>query len=226
MDLSPVALDVSLREYVDYIVDDQSPAARRIAAASACPRPFYCYSYKPFQQHPELLEDFTLPPFVIDWFSLLDPSFAAGLFPGRQGWILLGKRGVVSQLHQDACHTLTWLAQIRGRKRCYLFAPDDGPRLASGAFDPATPDRDRYPLARAATLYEAVLEPGAMLFLPPDWWHHVVAEEDSITVSYNLVNHVNFGLYLRRALGRDLPALLAALERPASDSSGHREQSS
>ena len=160
------------------------------------------------------MQDFELPPFVIDWFSLFDPAFAGGLFPGRQGWILLGKRSVVSPLHQDAYHTLAWLAQVRGRKRCYLFSPLDSAKLYGGRIDPASPDFDRYPLLHEAMLYEAVLEAGEMLFLPPNWWHHVVTEENSITVSYNIVNHINFGYYVRRAFGKRLPAFLGSLVLP------------
>ncbi len=48
-----------------------------------------------------------------------------------------------------------------------------------------------------------------MLFLPPNWWHCVITLEKSITLSYNIVNHINLGDYLRGLFGHELPGRLS-----------------
>jgi len=189
--------------------------------------PFYCMSYKPFAEHPELRDDFHVPPFVADWWPLLSDSFTHAHFPHVQGWVLISPKGAVSRIHQDYNHTITWLAQIRGAKACYLFAPEDSEAVYHGAIDPVRPDPAVHPLLGEATCQHCVLNPGDMLFLPPDWWHHVVTLENSVTVSYNFVNHTNFGLYIRRALGPRLPDFLASISaRPDATTARRRPHSS
>jgi len=206
------SLQVAMKDYVDYITNPgASSELKQLERRLNLPRPFYCVSYKPFRDHPELLRDFTLPPFVADWWGFFNESFARSHFPQNQGWVFLGGKNVVAELHKDSHHTLTWLAQIRGRKQCYLFSPDDSESVYHGSVDPVNPEWDKYPLFRKATAHICILNPGEMLFLPPDWWHHVVALDDVITVSYNLVNHINFGYYLRKVFGERLPDLLALL---------------
>ena len=202
-----LALQVALGDFIDYILDPASSGLSRLKALLDLPHPLYTYSYKPFGNHPELLKDFQLPPFVDDWFPHFNRQFRRQHFPFQQGWILIGPRGTVSELHGDANNTITWLAQIRGRKRCILFSPEDE-HVYNGAVDPLKPDLAAFPTFAEAQPYECVLEPGSMLFLPPNWWHHVVALEDSITLSYNIVNHINFGDYLAKAFGDSLPNLL------------------
>ncbi|WP_415920030.1 cupin-like domain-containing protein [Tateyamaria sp. SN6-1] len=206
------AFVTTMAEYIEYIqaAGVQCALAEKHAQIGA-QRPFYCTSFKPFALHPELLADFALPPFVIDWWPWIGQSFQDAHFPNDQGWLLISPAGAASRMHIDSHHTITWLAQVRGRKTAYLFAPEDADAVYHGAVDPAAPDFAQYPLLREATCWQCTLEPGDMLFLPPDWWHHVVTEENSVTVSQNLVNHVNFGLYVRRAYGRQLPAFLAGL---------------
>jgi hypothetical protein len=207
-----IELDVKLKDYVDYILDPTgSSALKELDQTLKRTQPFYCLSYKPFRAHPELLEDFTFPPFVANWWSFFSESFTRTHFPQDQGWIFLGAKNSVAKLHKDSHHTFTWLAQIRGRKTCYLFAPHDAEAIYKGEVDPANPDWDKSPLLKDAIAHVCILNPGEMLFLPADWWHHVIAIDNVITVSYNFVNHINFGDYLRRAFGARLPDLLALL---------------
>lgn len=205
-------IDTTIAEYVDYLLD--RPGGVRLKEAERRldrGMPLYCLSYKPFRDHPELWNDCTLPPFVADWWPFFHPAFRAAHFPKDQGWVFLAAAGSVAGLHQDSHHTITWLAQVRGRKHYRLYAPEDAEQVYLGAVDPMRPDRDRHPRFREVTGRDCVLSPGEMLFLPPDWWHHAVAVEDSITVSCNFVNHTNFGDYLVAAFGERLPQYLAAL---------------
>jgi hypothetical protein len=205
-------IETTIAEYVDYILDRGSgdrlkDIERRIDRGS----PLYCLAYKPFRDHPELWDDINLPPFLADWWPHFDPAFRAAHFPKDQGWVFLSAPHATAALHQDSHHTITWLAQVRGRKRYHLFAPEDAEQVYFGAVDPLQPDWSRHPRLREVTGYSCVLSPGEMLFLPPDWWHHAVALDDSITVSCNFVNHTNFGDYLLAAFGAGLTDYLALL---------------
>jgi hypothetical protein len=205
-------VDVAMADYIDYIVcDDENLPLRQLQRRLGVSEPFYCISYKPFADHPELRDDFRVPPFVADWWPLLGDSFTQAHFPHAQGWVLISPRRAVSKIHTDSHHTITWLAQLRGSKACYLFAPEDSEAVYHGAIDPARPDLAKHPLLREATCHQCVLNPGDMLFFPPDWWHHVVTLDNSVTISFNFVNHTNFGLYIRRAYGPRLPDFLASL---------------
>ncbi|MCY0096409.1 cupin-like domain-containing protein [Hoeflea ulvae] len=218
------AFVTTMAAYIGYILSDAtgSELSAKHAEIGAI-RPFYCTSYKPFAHHPELGDDFALPPFALDWWPWINPAFQDAHFPNTQGWLLISPKGAASRMHIDSHHTITWLAQVRGRKTAYLFSPQDSEAVYKGAVDPAAPDYARFPKFRDATCHKCTLDPGDMLFLPPDWWHHVVTEENSITVSQNLVNHTNFGLYIRRAYGAQLPAFLASLPPDGAMRSGAEE---
>jgi hypothetical protein len=178
--------------------------------------PLYLTGWKAFNLHPELLEDVELSPkFTEDWLPLLPVAFRKVLEETTKyvsGGFLIGPAGSVATLHSDILHTHAYLAQIVGRKRCILFSPDDSGSLYGGKVDPARPDFEQFPLFRRATAFECILEPGELLFMPSDWWHHVETIEKSITVSYNFFNRANFGAYIQAIL-QDLPTILNGLEK-------------
>ena len=104
------------------------------------------------------------------------------------------------------------MAQLKGRKRCILFSPEDSEFIYHGKVDPERPDLAKFPLLEKARFFEALLEPGEMLFMPAGWWHYVVALEKSITFSYDFFNRANFGNYFVDFF-RNLPRLLEGFER-------------
>ena len=97
-------------------------------------------------------------------------------------------------LHNDDEHNV--LCQIRGHKRVVLIAHDERdhvyPNLLydSGTeccdVDAYSPDLKKHPLfARVAIRYEALLEPGDVLFIPRFWYHEVCPMgEFSVSVNY------------------------------------------
>jgi histone arginine demethylase JMJD6 len=188
-------------------------------------KPLYLTSWRGFITHRELLDDVQLSPsFVEDWFPLLPKGFRSALDNATRYYsagILIGPPGSQAILHQDYLHSHAYLAQIRGRKRCLLFSPEDSANLYAGKVDPDQPDMEKFPLFRNATAFECILEPGELLFIPCTWWHHVVAIEKSITVNYNFFNRVNFRAYFTDLL-RQLPAFVDGLEgSPAAKESLH-----
>lgn len=116
---------------------------------------------------------------------LLDDLATPALFSGEQlytVWAWFSGPGVRTWLHYDnnGCHNLN--AQLRGRKRCVLYAPDDLARLHPfplGGENPAyncsriDVERPQGELRVDATVrgWHAELEAGDLLFIPA-WWFH------------------------------------------------------
>lgn len=149
----------------------------------------------PSRTNPCYLEAETVDHFAglgkdIDFESLMtSPDRAAtnDPFPPLQKlWI--GSANTRSGLHFDDADN--FLAQIRGRKKAFLIAPGH-PKIVypykwnvgHSPLDPERPDLDRFPSFAGATIYEAVLEPGDVLFIPTFWWHFVQSLEPSISVN-------------------------------------------
>jgi ribosomal protein L16 Arg81 hydroxylase len=49
--------------------------------------------------------------------------------------------------------------------------------------DCEAPDRSRHPRFAGAWVYDVVLSPGELLFVPVGWWHQVRALEPSISIA-------------------------------------------
>lgn len=119
-------------------------------------------------------------------------------------WV--GAAGTASDLHYDMTHNL--VAQVEGRRRVTLFAPDESPRLyphparsLNGHHSQVRldrPDHERFPAFRGARRVEVALDAGEMLFIPRGWWHHFESVSLSIAVNVFWVTP------------RHLPALAAA----------------
>ena len=105
-------------------------------------------------------------------------------------WI--SSTGTATPLHYDVVHSL--FAQVSGRKRFTLFAPEDRaalypyPVFSRNSYfsrvDIVQPDREGFPRFAQAKPFEFVLEPGEVLYLPAFWWHQVRSLETAISVSY------------------------------------------
>lgn len=178
--------------------------------------PPYLLGWYAFQKHPELYEDIKPAPyFVVDWLVALSPVFRDmyDWICGRECYnVFIGPEGSFSKLHQDYCHTHGSLAQIQGRKRVYLFSPADTDFLYDGRVNPEKPDFDQFELFEQATAYEGILEPGELLFMPPDWWHCVRGLDPSITVTHNFFNEVNINQQVTKILQK-LPKLIEGFGR-------------
>lgn len=128
--------------------------------------------------YPEIAADFELPGELIHVVENLHSS------PLR----ISGP--VAMWLHYDVMANV--LIQVRGRKRLYLYPPSDISHLgfAPGAssssldvFNPADPTT-RHALTNTHP-YEALLDPGDILFIPP-MWVHTAAPTESMSVAVNI----------------------------------------
>lgn len=164
---APPHVDASIRAFAQLIDELDAPEASRYLAYNELPQ--------------ALAETIRHPPyFARDEYE--DPPN-----------LWLGPAGTVTQLHRDGTDNL--FAQIWGRKRFVLHAPDQRPLLYAWAppadtgldgcdVDPERPDYERFPLFREARAIECVVEAGEMLFLPEGWFHHVRSLAPSLSVNF------------------------------------------
>lgn len=118
-----------------------------------------------------------------------------------RGW--LGPAGTVTGLHADYPDNL--LAQIRGRKIVHLISPAETDKLypsnkyeygiRMSSIDFQRYDSKRWPRVQTATIVQAMLNPGDLLFIPAGWWHHVMSLDPSISINCFAVT---WGAFLRR----------------------------
>jgi hypothetical protein len=110
--------------------------------------------------------------------------------PGSAGMMWIGPEGTFTPLHHDL--TNNFIAQIVGRKRIKLAPASEVGRLYNDAYvfseiqdlDDPRLDRARFGRLEGARLYDLVLEPGDILFMPLAWWHQVKSLEFSVTATF------------------------------------------
>jgi hypothetical protein len=153
--------------------------------------------------YPELLQDFSQPEVVDCVYASLEGELLQWYLE-HFGVLLIGSSGAVTLLHKDLFGTHAWLAQLVGRKRWLVFAPNEVDNLSDGRVHLRAPDLSVKENIRNAEVHEAVLSPGEIIFIPKGWYHEVMCMDPSISLSFNFVNQTN---YLDHILGicTDLP---------------------
>jgi Cupin-like domain len=93
-----------------------------------------------------------------------------------------------SGLHFDGADNA--FVQIYGTKRLLLIDPTYSDRLytypdvpAKSQINPEALDVKRFPLFKQCTVLEHTLEPGDLAFIPKGWWHHLTADQVSISAN-------------------------------------------
>ena len=108
--------------------------------------------------------------------------------------VWVGQSGNITKLHYEWWHG--FLAQIKGRKRVVLFPPGESAsvyreslfvfpmprRISKLPTDCLKADRERFPRTFQARRYEAVLEAGDAVYIPPFWWHEVECVDNCISM--------------------------------------------
>ena len=116
--------------------------------------------------------------------------FFAGIANAKL-WI--GQKGVTMRLHYDSSDNLYVMAW--GRKRAILAEPgqfgalypypNGHPLAGSSQVNLSDPDLERHPGFAHATLWETVVGPGDVLYLPAYWWHQFEQPfEDTASVNF------------------------------------------
>ena len=164
---------MTVREFMDQYLGEggeQSEQGRNVG---------YLAQHELFEQCPELKRDIETPLYC---------SLGSGGPCAVNAWF--GPANTESPAHTDPKHNI--LCQIVGVKRVRLFAPNQTPRMYpreppssnTSRVDVAAPDLEQFPLFSDAEFVDAVLLPGDAIYIPPEWWHHVVADTPSFSVSF------------------------------------------
>lgn len=139
--------------------------------------------------------DAALQPIRADYGPL--PTFLDGGAPHRHGLFWLGPAGTITPNHHDLTNNL--LVQFMGRKLVRLSPAISLPDMKNdlhvySAIDPTNPATTAGD-ARPPPWVEVLLLPGEALFIPIGWWHHVVALDASISITFtNFVARNDFHL--------------------------------
>ncbi|HEY1298589.1 MAG TPA: cupin-like domain-containing protein [Chloroflexota bacterium] len=126
---------------------------------------------------PELLSDFSTPPYVKP-----NRVYLTNLW--------FGPGGNVTRLHYDV--PSNFFAQVYGHKRFIIFPPGETRKLypyRTKAYNMSQvnierPDLSTFPRYGSARHLEFVIGPGQMLFLPSFWWHQVYSEDTGISINF------------------------------------------
>jgi hypothetical protein len=128
---------------------------------------------------PELLADVQRPGFFPD-----EDPLNAVLYMGRRQF---------SQLHYHPQGSAT-LCQVFGRKRLWLYPPDQTPYLYKYPWyshnsnmsltTSPKPDPKEFPRFAKARAIELDIGPGELLFIPIYWWHAVQNEQLNVAVVF------------------------------------------
>ncbi|NOT84001.1 MAG: cupin-like domain-containing protein [Methylococcaceae bacterium] len=127
---------------------------------------------------PKLIEDFAYPDIGLKFFTKLPVMFFGG-------------KGAKVQMHFDIDLADILLCHFGGRKRVYLFAPAQTKYLYHVPFsfsalfdiDVEQPDYERFPALHQLEGYVIELVHGDALYIPPGYWHYIVYEEISFSLS-------------------------------------------
>jgi len=153
-----------------------------------------------------------------------DTPLAAKLYADRRTpFLVVNMPGMINRNHAHVHEVL--LHQVHERKKARLFSPVDTAHLYLNADRRSdVPDFDhvdlaRYPMVARATAFEAVLEPGDVLFIPSYWWHEIRVDEPAVSVGFD----IQAGAWARRmfALHHALADALVAAA-PAGDEGAER----
>lgn len=173
----------------DYIDDITSDAGDKLLYLSD----FNIWNY------PKLLEDYEDPIYCNNWYKRI-PIELLNKYLGNICNILIGRKDSTIGLHNDHRRDTAWVAVISGRKQVVLLSPDQEKYLYNGQVDCFNPDLQKFPLYANAKPVECILNQGEMLYIPSDWWHHVINLENTISLAINTLNEWDYEVVCQKIL--------------------------
>ena len=139
-----------------------------------------------------------------------DPDTVADMLLEHWPDIFISKKGTGSPLHCDADMSRFYFQLLSGKKLWRVMPPSEYWRASPTDADDYYPskfevdlmnvDFDKFPDMNGALVFEAVLDPGDVIFVPESWAHQVINLEDSIATSMNFVDYHGAPAHIRNLL--------------------------
>ena len=170
------------------------------------------FFYNILAEAPQLTEDFTYPDIGLKFFKKLPVLF-------------MGGKAAKVQMHYDIDLADIMLCHFGGKKHVYLFPPEQTKHLYRVPFsfsslfdiDYQNPDFEKYPALKYLKGERTELNHGDALYIPSGYWHYIVYEDISFSMSlrafprkpkpllqllYNIVVIRSIDGLMRKALGQ------------------------
>ncbi|CDO69502.1 hypothetical protein BN946_scf184785.g7 [Trametes cinnabarina] len=114
-------------------------------------------------------------------------------------FVYVGAAGTFTPLHRDVYTSYSWSTNVSGRKRWWLFPPEQTPLLLrkggeehlETVYDVRDVDPAQFPQFVRAQPVIIEQGPGETIFVPSGWYHQVVNLTDCISINHNWCNAVN-----------------------------------
>jgi len=209
--LKDATLDISVSDFIDRVfggdtqddIQGEGPEdmyAGRHTAQGEGPEMLFDMSMP--KRCPELAEAFVIPRyFAGDLMQRTPPANATPVASTvfREAWpsLFVAPGSTGGKLHVDTLGTNFWQLVIEGQKTWVFFERQDGPLLSPDylekdwGFDAMRPNYTRFPAARWAQRYEAVLGPGDAIFVPAGSPHQVRNDVPTIALAGNYIDGSN-----------------------------------
>ena len=155
---------MKLRNYIDLLINGEQDL-----------RLFF---YNILSGTPELTKDFSYPDMGLKFFKKLPVLFLAG-------------KGAKVQMHFDIDMADLLLCHFGGQKRVMLFPPSQTQNMYRVPFsfsslydiDYENPDYDKFPALKNLKGEMATLRHNDALYIPPGYWHYVIYDEISFSMT-------------------------------------------
>lgn len=143
----------------------------------------------------EVLHEYVMPQyFANDVMQRVPPETPLTY---RDSWpsFFLGRNGTRANLHVDMFGSSFWMALFKGRKHWRFVDESERALLYEDrhthnfpGVDLFEPDYERFPLLRHVRVFDVVLQPGELLFVPGGSPHQVANVGDTISLAGNYVD--------------------------------------
>lgn len=170
------------------------------------------FFYNLLTEAPQLTRDFTYPDIGLKLFKRLPVLFVGG-------------KNAKVQMHFDIDLADLLLCHFGGKKRVYLFSPEQTKYLYRVPFsfsslfdiDCENPDYKKYPALKHLKGELAELNHGDVLYIPQGYWHYIVYKDIGFSMSlrafprkpkafltllYNIIVVKNIDVLMRKTVGQ------------------------
>ncbi|KAL4251156.1 tRNA wybutosine-synthesizing protein 4 [Abortiporus biennis] len=130
--------------------------------------------------------------FCDDWMNAYYAAYTNDDFR----FVYLGAKGTFTPLHRDVYTSYSWSSNVCGRKRWWLYPPDQTKYLfmkqrSVTPYDVRTADPEKFQELHRTSPIVLEQNEGETIFVPSGWYHQVENLTDCISINHNWCNSNN-----------------------------------